>query len=237
MCRFSENLEASKSRNPRGLFRPVMGLLYLYIYMASVTGRWMSMEQLWSGIDGRKVSRTILFPPQIPHGLAWDSANNRLSHGTAKLLDMSVTWFIRKRCVFSKARTHCWPSAGLPCAQARRCCLWLNTRNYRRPRRGPRGWSSAIHPPHAIGVDPQVLPVPDAPSWWSWSGTLSMGNAGWRHVPLQRGQGQWRGYRETLKTEQREICSYLGGNNEYVALRVLVASSVAPYLPDCIAWC
>jgi hypothetical protein len=31
MCRLSRNLGASNSWNPVGLFRPVMGLLYLYI--------------------------------------------------------------------------------------------------------------------------------------------------------------------------------------------------------------
>ena len=155
----------------------------------------MSIEHWWNDTDDRKT------PPQISHGLTWDSATNRLSHGTAELLDVSVTWVITKRCVSSKARTHCWPSAGPPCAQAPRCCLWLNTRNYPCPRRGPRGWSSAIHPPHAIGVDPQVLPALGAPSWWRWSGTPSMGNAGWRHVRLQHGLGQWHGCRETLEIE------------------------------------
>jgi len=33
MCRLSWNLEASTSWNPQGLSRPVMGLIYLYIYI------------------------------------------------------------------------------------------------------------------------------------------------------------------------------------------------------------
>jgi hypothetical protein len=33
MCRFSRNLGASTSWNPKGLSRPVMGLLYLYLYL------------------------------------------------------------------------------------------------------------------------------------------------------------------------------------------------------------
>jgi hypothetical protein len=32
MCRLSRNLGASTSWNPQGLSRPVMGLLYLYLY-------------------------------------------------------------------------------------------------------------------------------------------------------------------------------------------------------------
>jgi hypothetical protein len=32
MCRLSRNLGASTSWNPKGLFRPVMGLLYLYLW-------------------------------------------------------------------------------------------------------------------------------------------------------------------------------------------------------------
>jgi hypothetical protein len=32
MCRLSSNLSASTSWNPQGLSRPVMGLLYLYLY-------------------------------------------------------------------------------------------------------------------------------------------------------------------------------------------------------------
>ena len=35
MCRLSWNLGASTSWNPQGLFRPVMGLLYLYLYFRS----------------------------------------------------------------------------------------------------------------------------------------------------------------------------------------------------------
>jgi hypothetical protein len=33
MCRLSRNLGASTSRNPVGLSRPVMGLLYLYLFV------------------------------------------------------------------------------------------------------------------------------------------------------------------------------------------------------------
>jgi hypothetical protein len=33
MCRLSKNLGASTSRNPQGLSRPVMGLLYLFHYV------------------------------------------------------------------------------------------------------------------------------------------------------------------------------------------------------------
>jgi len=33
MCRLSSNMGASTSWNPQGLSRPVMGLLYLYLYL------------------------------------------------------------------------------------------------------------------------------------------------------------------------------------------------------------
>ena len=36
MCRLSGNLGASTSWNPQGLSRPVMGLLYLYLYLYTV---------------------------------------------------------------------------------------------------------------------------------------------------------------------------------------------------------
>jgi hypothetical protein len=35
MCRLSRNLGASDSWNPKGLSRPVMGLLYLYLYLTT----------------------------------------------------------------------------------------------------------------------------------------------------------------------------------------------------------
>jgi hypothetical protein len=155
---------------------------------------------------------------------------------TGRLLDMSVTSVTKKRCVFSRARTHCWPSAGPPCAQPPRCCLWQNTRNYRSQQRGPRGLSSAIHPLHAIDVDPQVLPVLGAPSWWRWSGTPSMDNAGWCRAPLQHGQGQWHGCMETLETERCGIYDYIRGDNDDVAPCILMASSFGTCLPDCITW-
>jgi hypothetical protein len=36
MCRLSWNLEAWTSGNPNGLFRPVQGLLYLYLYLYKI---------------------------------------------------------------------------------------------------------------------------------------------------------------------------------------------------------
>ena len=38
MCRLSWNLGASASWNPQGLSRPVIGLLYLYLYIGAKTG-------------------------------------------------------------------------------------------------------------------------------------------------------------------------------------------------------
>jgi len=37
MCRLSRNLGASASWKPQGLSRPVMGLLYLYLYLVLTT--------------------------------------------------------------------------------------------------------------------------------------------------------------------------------------------------------
>jgi len=37
MCRLSWNLGASTSWNPQGLSRPVVGLLYLYLYLSLIT--------------------------------------------------------------------------------------------------------------------------------------------------------------------------------------------------------
>jgi len=36
MCRLSRNLGASTSWNPLGLSRPVMGLLYIYLYLQTM---------------------------------------------------------------------------------------------------------------------------------------------------------------------------------------------------------
>jgi hypothetical protein len=42
MCRFSGNLGASPSRNPKGLSRPVMGLLYLFFIKSGEKGNFIS---------------------------------------------------------------------------------------------------------------------------------------------------------------------------------------------------
>jgi hypothetical protein len=47
MCRLSKNLGASTSWNPKGLSRPVMGLLYIYLYLEN-----------WVLITSKNVSRT-----------------------------------------------------------------------------------------------------------------------------------------------------------------------------------
>ena len=71
MCRLSWNLGASTSWNPLGLFRPVMGLLYLYIkdgdkwmwYIRDFHGRWLRMALYRTvtlfEVDGRFTSETL----------------------------------------------------------------------------------------------------------------------------------------------------------------------------------
>ena len=47
MCRLSWNLGASTSWNPQGLSRPVMGLLYLYMFFPSYSPLYMNPNIIW----------------------------------------------------------------------------------------------------------------------------------------------------------------------------------------------
>ena len=56
MCRLSWNLGASNSWNPQGLSRPVMGLLYLYIYRPWKIQR---LHRCWAPSYNEKLGRTV----------------------------------------------------------------------------------------------------------------------------------------------------------------------------------
>jgi hypothetical protein len=71
MCRLSWNLGASTSRNPQGLSRPVMGLLYLYlIRMFILFSKWNIstavklswLQTAWEGYGFQIVNISILQP-------------------------------------------------------------------------------------------------------------------------------------------------------------------------------
>jgi hypothetical protein len=73
MCRLSWNLGASTSWNPRGLSRPVMGLLCLYLYLkflgvSSVT--WIRYNSANPQISGANVQHTFALAAWRP-GLAY----------------------------------------------------------------------------------------------------------------------------------------------------------------------
>ena len=65
------------------------------------------MEHWCNGGGGGETFMGHSLSSTYPTGLAWDSATNRQSHVTDRLLEMSGTSVIKKRCVFSQARTHC----------------------------------------------------------------------------------------------------------------------------------
>jgi hypothetical protein len=50
MCRLSKNLGPSTSWNPKGLSRPVMGLLYLYLKVITYVVIYIYVEYEWAGI-------------------------------------------------------------------------------------------------------------------------------------------------------------------------------------------
>jgi len=58
MCRLSWNLEASASWNTQGLSRPVMGLLYLYIFLSySLRGKEFLDQLNWYQFEEDSASR------------------------------------------------------------------------------------------------------------------------------------------------------------------------------------
>jgi hypothetical protein len=55
MCRLSKNLGASTSWNPKGLSRPVMGLIYLYLCTEYPIIRFELAVKLEEGTDKIKI--------------------------------------------------------------------------------------------------------------------------------------------------------------------------------------
>ena len=86
VCRLSWNVGASNSRNPHGLSRPVMGLLYLYL-LSSFDIRSHSYNKRWNWIQSRDCSipRRIAFFSLLFHTAAC-SASRFLPHMPVTLI-------------------------------------------------------------------------------------------------------------------------------------------------------
>jgi hypothetical protein len=67
MCQLSKNLEASTSWDPKGLSRPVMGLLYLYEDQCKRNKSGGNMAGFFT-VTRHSLSKKVYHEKQNPHG-------------------------------------------------------------------------------------------------------------------------------------------------------------------------